>query len=131
MRRQERNEAFGMYIHVGGEYSLSDKYIVGIFDIDNTTIQPSETINFLSRKEQDGLLEVVSPELPRSFIVTLDRVYVTPISPGTLRRRLIRADGGSRTTWPGHEREVGRDRENGQGEPTLESTRSTRSKAER
>jgi extracellular matrix regulatory protein B len=82
-----------MYIHVGGEYSLSDKFIVGIFDIDSTTVQPSDTIEFLRRKEQAGLLDVVSPELPRSFIVTLDRVYVTPISPVTLRRRLTRARG--------------------------------------
>lgn len=88
-----------MYIHVGGEYSVSDKYIVGIFDLDNTTVQPSATIDFLSRKEREDSLEVVSPEIPRSFVVTLDRVYVTPISPATLRRRLIRPDGTSRLGW--------------------------------
>jgi extracellular matrix regulatory protein B len=82
-----------MYIHIGGENSVSDKYIVGIFDLDNTTVQPSDTIEFLARAEQNGRLEVVSPEIPRSFVVTLDRIYVTPISPGTLRRRLIRPDG--------------------------------------
>jgi extracellular matrix regulatory protein B len=99
-----------MYIHIGGEYSVSDKYIIGIFDLDNTTGQPSATIDFLNRKEQADALEVVSPEIPRSFVVTLDRVYVTPISPATLRRRLIRPDGTSRLAWgrrwdePTHER---------------------------
>jgi extracellular matrix regulatory protein B len=82
-----------MYIHVGGEYTVSDKYIVGIFDFDGTTVKDSDTIRFLKSAESKGNLEVVSPELPRSFVVTLDRVYVTPISAVTLRKRFDRPDG--------------------------------------
>jgi hypothetical protein len=79
-----------MYVHIGGEYAVSDKFIVGIFDFDGTTAAASETIGFLKRAEAAGHVETVSPEIPRSFVVTLDRVYVTPISAMTLRRRLIR-----------------------------------------
>jgi hypothetical protein len=82
-----------MYIHIGGECTISDKYIVGIFDFDGTTGRASETIGFLKAAEHAGRVEVVSPELPRSFIVTLDRIYITPISPGTLQKRLSRAEG--------------------------------------
>jgi extracellular matrix regulatory protein B len=82
-----------MYIHIGGEYVISDKFVIGIFDFDGTTVQPSETIGFLSKAEQAGRIEMVSQELPRSFVVTLDRIYVTPISPGTLHRRLAQPDG--------------------------------------
>lgn len=79
-----------MYVHIGGEYTVSDKYIVGIFDFDGTTGAASETIGFLKQAEIDGRIEIVSPDIPRSFVVTLDRIYVTPISAMTLRRRLIR-----------------------------------------
>ncbi len=77
-----------MYVHIGGDYTLSDRFILGIFDLDLTTNGHSETTRYLTAAEESGRLEVVSPELPRSFVVTLDRVYVTPVSVTTLRRRL-------------------------------------------
>jgi len=76
-----------LYIHIGGEYTLSDKWVVGIFDIDQTTTYGTDTNKFLSKQEQLGKLDIVSPELPRSFIVTLDRVYLSPISAKTIVAR--------------------------------------------
>ncbi len=77
-----------MYVHIGGEYSVSDKFIIGIFDFDGTTNGNSETIQYLKKAEQKDLVESVAEDLPRSFIVTLDRVYYSPISTATLRHRL-------------------------------------------
>jgi len=77
-----------MYIHIGGEYSVSDRLIVGIFDFDETTREGSDTIQFLKRAQELDRIENVSSELPRSFVVTLERIYLSPISPATLRRRL-------------------------------------------
>lgn len=76
-----------LYIHIGGEYTLSDKWIIGIFDIDQTTTYGSDTMEFLSRQEKLGKLDIVSPELPRSIVVTLDRVYLSPINVKTLISR--------------------------------------------
>ncbi len=77
-----------MYIHIGGEYSVSDRLIVGIFDFDETTHEGSETISFLNSAQEKDQIEHVSSELPRSFVVTVERVYLSPISAATLRRRL-------------------------------------------
>ena len=77
-----------MYIHIGGEYTVSDRLIVGIFDFDQTTGEASATIDFLKQAEAEDRVENVSSELPRSFIVTVERVYLSPISAATLRRRL-------------------------------------------
>lgn len=80
-----------MYIHIGGEYSVSDRLIVGIFDFDETTHAGSETIQFLKSAQERDQIEHISSELPRSFVVTLERVYLSPISAATLRRRLHHA----------------------------------------
>ena len=80
-----------MYIHIGGEYSVSDRLIVGIFDFDETTQAGSETIQFLNHAQTEDRIEHVSSELPRSFVVTVERVYLSPISAATLRRRLLAA----------------------------------------
>jgi thymidylate kinase len=79
-----------VYIHIGGAYSVSDAYIVGIFDFDGTTAKRSATVSFLRQAEKENRVEVISPDLPRSFIVTLDRTYYSPISAATLRRRMKR-----------------------------------------
>ena len=89
-----------MYVHIGGECTVSDKYIVGIFDFDGTTQDNSETRNFLQQAETNERIEIVSPDIPRSFVVTLDRVYITPISVSTLRRRLSK---GNNTLGSDHE----------------------------
>lgn len=88
-----------MYVHIGGEYSVSDKYIVGIFDFDGTTTAASGTIDFLRKAEADSKVEIVSPDIPRAFVVTMDRIYVTPISVSTLRRRLGQRKTGGHAAW--------------------------------
>lgn len=77
-----------MYVHIGGECSLPDRFVVGIFDMDATTQGTDDTRSFLARAEREGRLDIVSADIPRSFVVTLDRVYLTPVAAATLRKRL-------------------------------------------
>lgn len=81
-----------MYIHIGGDVSLLKKNIVGIFDMDNTTVS-KWTRQFLTLGEADGNVITVSDELPRTFVVTKDvktkenKIYISPISATTLQKR--------------------------------------------
>ncbi len=77
-----------MYVHIGGESCLPDTCVIGVFDLDTTTGEGSVTRDFLSRAEDEGRVETVSPEIPRSFVLTTDRVYLTPVSSVTIRRRM-------------------------------------------
>lgn len=91
MRDEEQEAPLRLYIHIGGTYALSDKYILGIFDFDGTTQPGSATIDYLRKAEQGNRVEAVSPDLPRSFIVTLDRIFYSPIAAATIRRRMDRS----------------------------------------
>ena len=84
-----------MYVHIGGDYTISDSYILGIFDLDETTDGESDTVRYLNEAERSGRIEIVSPELPRSFIVTLDRVYISPVSVATIKKRLVSGAQGT------------------------------------
>ncbi len=77
-----------MYIHIGGEYSIPAKTILGVFDLDGITSGSGDSLLFLKRAEADGRIESVSYDIPRSVIVTLEKVYISPISPRTLRKRI-------------------------------------------
>lgn len=77
-----------MYIHIGDDISLMDPWIVCVLDLDsNTTDQKGISTQFLLRAEKEGRLEWVGHDLPRSIVVTADRVYLSPLRAETLLQR--------------------------------------------
>ena len=73
-----------MYLHLGQNTVITTREIVGIFDMDNTTVSKT-TRDFLSRAEKEGRVCYVSYDLPKSFILTKDKtVYISPIAVSTL-----------------------------------------------
>ena len=79
-----------MYLSIGGDFSVREKSIVGIFDLDNTSTS-KRTREYLKKCEQDGEI-VPCDELPKSFVVIssygFNRVYLSPLSARTLENRL-------------------------------------------
>lgn len=80
-----------MYLHLGQSTVITHDEIIGIFDLDNTTVSKN-TRNYLSLAEKEGRVKVVSFELPKSFIVCSgekekNTVYLSQISTSTLHKR--------------------------------------------
>ncbi|MCX7657756.1 MAG: DUF370 domain-containing protein [Oscillospiraceae bacterium] len=79
-----------MYLHLGGDIIVNDKDIIGIFDIENTSIGKS-TKDFLSRAQKENKVINVSFEMPKSYIVCEKDggilVYISQISVSTLKKR--------------------------------------------
>lgn len=80
-----------MYIHLGNDTCITDSDVIGIFDIENTSVGKI-TKEFLSAAEKRGSTEYVSYEMPKAYVVCSDKaegekVYITQVSPLTLRRR--------------------------------------------
>ena len=81
-----------MFIHIGQDTVVIDKEIIGIFDMDNTTVM-KKTIDYLNNAEKEKSVINVAPfELPKSFIVCQTpkgkRIYISPVSVGTILRRI-------------------------------------------
>ena len=81
-----------MFIHIGQDTVVIDKEIIGIFDMDNTTVM-KKTIDYLNNAEKEKSVINVAPfELPKSFIVCHTpkgkRIYISPVSVGTILRRI-------------------------------------------
>jgi len=85
-----------MFLHLGQDTVITTDEILGIFDIDTTTVSKA-TRTYLAMKEKGKRVINVSYELPKSFIVTLDKksnektVYISPISSVTLLKRIENA----------------------------------------
>lgn len=80
-----------MYLHIGNDFTLKKKDIIGIFDFDNATVEKTTNI-FLKMAEEQGNLINIWEEFPKSFIVINDRseikVYVSDISSVSLLGRI-------------------------------------------
>ena len=80
-----------MFLHIGVDVAIFIKDIIGIFDLDSTTISNS-TKEFLKVSEEEGFIESICDDLPKSFIVTqkgtMTKIYLSPISVATLKKRV-------------------------------------------
>lgn len=84
-----------IYLHIGNNYSVDTRDIVGIFDIENTTVEKCTKI-LLDRAEKEKKCVYTTYEMPKSFIITVkngrERLYISQLAASTLRKRL--AEGG-------------------------------------
>lgn len=93
-----------MYLHLGQDVVIRQQELVGIFDLDNTTVSRL-TRDYLQKAEKAGHVTVVSPDLPKSFVICSGKrstrpkrenaptaekqetVYLSQLAPRTLHKR--------------------------------------------
>ncbi len=79
-----------MYLHLGENTVVRTDSIIGIFDMDTSTIS-KWTKDYLSGATKNKRVINVSMELPKSFVVCNEnneiKVYVSQISSQTLMKR--------------------------------------------
>jgi hypothetical protein len=79
-----------LFLHLGENIVVPLKSVIGIFDLETTMYSP-DTSQFLRLAEEDGFVERINNEKPKSFIITemdkKSKIYLSPISSRTLTRR--------------------------------------------
>ncbi|HOJ11836.1 MAG TPA: DUF370 domain-containing protein [Clostridiales bacterium] len=79
-----------MFLHIGGDVVIPIRNIIAIFDLEKTTIS-KDTKEFLKTAEEEGFIESISDDIPKSFVVTetdkKSKIYLSPISSTTLQKR--------------------------------------------
>lgn len=99
-----------MYLHIGSETIVSKKNLIGIFDLDNTSVSKF-TREFLRSRQQKGAVITVAEDIPKSFVVCVpptngllhgpqngkgkingllsarETIYLSQLAASTLRRR--------------------------------------------
>ncbi len=76
-----------MYIHLGNDTDVPENEIIGIFDIENTSVN-KDTKEFLSNAGNTGKTVYVSYEMPKAYVLCTGKVYITAVSPLTLKKRI-------------------------------------------
>ncbi|MFC4302080.1 extracellular matrix regulator RemB [Cohnella boryungensis] len=81
-----------MYIHLGGEKIIRTSQLVAIFDI---SIEQSSKLSrqFVLHAQKNKEVETIGEEDPKSIVVTEHKVYYSPISTSTLKKRTRHLEG--------------------------------------
>ena len=79
-----------MYLHVGNETIVSERNIIGIFDLENTSVSKF-TRDYLRKKQEENRVVNVTDDLPRSMVLCSvegeERVYISLLSSATVMKR--------------------------------------------
>ena len=79
-----------MYLSIGNDMAVREKSIIGIFDMDNTSIS-KRTRSFLARAEKEGRV-IPCDDLPKAYVLAveygMDKVYLSSLSSSTLEKRM-------------------------------------------
>ncbi len=79
-----------MYLHAGNNKIIRSRDIIGIFDMDNSTVS-HVTRKYLAGAEADGRLVSARDEIPKSFILYKEngkyKVCISQISTSSLMGR--------------------------------------------
>ena len=79
-----------MFLQLGENGVVPIKDVRGIFEL-QSTMYSSDTIQFLRMAEEDGFVERITDEKPKSFVIAevnkKSKIYLSPISSSTLTKR--------------------------------------------
>ena len=75
-----------MYLNIGEDFVLKTEDITGIFDLDKTTVNKA-TRDFLAKAQKENRVILTSYDLPKSFIIAKDKIYLSPLNTSTLLKR--------------------------------------------
>lgn len=83
-----------MYLYLGQDKVIQDREIIGIFDLDNTTVSKI-TREMLRKAEQNGDTVTIAGDLPKSYIICSQekrrqKIFISPVTPSTLQKRIRR-----------------------------------------
>ncbi len=73
-----------MYIHIGNNKMVRDTDILGVFDLDSSTVSISSR-NYLSNAQKEKRVITLGYELPKSFIILKNKeVYLSPLNTSSI-----------------------------------------------
>ena len=75
-----------MYIHLGGEKVIRTSELIAIFDL---SIEKSSKISkqFIQKASKEKRIVWIGEEESKTLVVTTSKVYYSPISSATLKKR--------------------------------------------
>ena len=77
-----------MFIHIGNDLSVLKSSVTAVVDLETVLPSQKDVSDFLNREDEQGRLQYVTDDIPKSLIITDDKTYVCPLSASLILNRL-------------------------------------------
>lgn len=75
-----------MFLFIGGSTTIRSSDLVGIFNIEECSVSRI-TADYLASCQKSGKIVDLTSDLPKSFVVTTHKTYISNVSNDTIRKR--------------------------------------------
>lgn len=81
-----------MFIHIGNDLSVLKSSVTCVVNLETVSPFQKDVTEFINREDEQGRLQYVTEEIPKSLVITDDKTYVCSLSANLLLNRLMSPD---------------------------------------
>ena len=77
-----------MFIHIGNDLSVLKSSVTAVVNLETVLPSQKDVSDFLNSEDEQGRLQYVTEEIPKSLVITDDKTYVCSLSANLILNRL-------------------------------------------
>ena len=81
-----------MFIHIGNDLSVLKSSVTCVVNLETVLPSQKDVSDFIRSEDEQGRLQYVTEEIPKSLVITDDKTYVCSLSANLILNRLSSSD---------------------------------------
>ena len=81
-----------MFIHIGNDLSILKSSVTAVVNLETVLPSQKDISDYLNSEEEQGRLQYVTDDIPKSLVITDDKTYVCSLSVNLILNRLNQSD---------------------------------------
>ena len=81
-----------MFIHIGNDLSVLKSSVTAVVNLETVLPSQKDVSDFLNREDEQGRLQYVTEDIPKTLVITDVKTYVCSLSSGLILNRLKSSD---------------------------------------
>ena len=81
-----------MFIHIGNDLSVLRSSVTCVVNLETVAPSQKDVTEFINREDEQGRLQYVTEEIPKSLVITDEKTYVCSLSASLILNRLMSSE---------------------------------------
>lgn len=81
-----------MFIHIGNDLSILKSSVTAVVNLETVLPSQKDISDYLNSEDEQGRLQYVTDDIPKSLVITDDKTYVCSLSVNLILNRLNQSD---------------------------------------
>ena len=81
-----------MFIHIGNDLSVLKSSVTAVVNLETVLPTQKDVADYMNSEDEQGRLQYVTEEIPKSLVITDDKTYVCSLSASLILNRLMSSE---------------------------------------